>query len=277
MTLTAMARRIALALFLGLGAGSAQAATHLISIGICPPWKGMATTICSSSVDAMSTALAQRLSIPADNRHALLNEEATVAGLHSFLDGLPDFGADDRVVLYALMHNGSGVKGSAATAADDVMVFWSEDDPKITEFALAQGKWMKATDFAAAIHALGMGELVGVFDACESAALAHDVLHNAPENHNLRVATVASALSGQIANMNADLTAPLFSSELVPAFTRRDTPLVTLLQSVIENVAQDAVPLCAKRAGEMRVGDGPTPNCNQTPILRDPTDLLSGM
>lgn len=259
-----------------LFAQSAMASTtHLIAIGVCPPWKGMDAQFCTDAVTDMSRALSQRFEISTQNTHTLLNEQATVAGLADFLNGLPAFTKSDRLVLYTVMHNGSNHAGTAATAANDVMVFWSEKDPLVTQFALAEHKWLKASEFATWFHQLGMGELIAVFDACQSGAIALDVMHDiaAP---GTQVATISSARPGQLANLTQDLSEPLFSGALVTALSDGpNTPLPALLASVDQDVSARAVPICAQRKEQMRSNNGFDPNCNQTPIFRDPDGLLA--
>lgn len=249
--------------------------THLIAIGVCPPWKGMDARFCTDTVADMSQALSQRFDIPAQNTHTLLNEQATVAGLADFLNGLPAFTKSDRLVLYTVMHNGSNHAGTAATAANDVMVFWSEKDPRVTQFALAEHKWLKAGEFATWLHQLGMGELIAVFDACQSGAIALDVMHDVAAP-GTQVATISSAKPGQLANLTQDLSRPLFSGALIAALaTGAKSPLPALLASVDSDVSARAIPICAQRKEQMRKNNGFEPNCNQTPIFRDPDGLLA--
>ncbi|MGH1415324.1 MAG: hypothetical protein ACRBB0_17680 [Pelagimonas sp.] len=226
----------------------------------------------------VSSALARRFDVAAANVHTLVNAKATVSGVSAFLSKITTT-ADDRVVLYVNVHNGSAQSGHSATPDSDVMVFWSQDDPRVIEFALAEGKWLLASDFAKMLHTVEMTELIAIFDACESGALATEVMHDAAQEGR-RVATIASAQPGQVANLTQNLKQPLFSSlfanDLANASAAKHSQsFSTLLTEVTEQTQSRAKQVCASRQAQMNEQAGHAVNCDQVPIISDPTGLLS--
>lgn len=55
--------------------------THLLAVGICPPWKDDGPEPCINSVEAVSRALQKRLDIDDINVSRLVNAKATAKGL----------------------------------------------------------------------------------------------------------------------------------------------------------------------------------------------------
>lgn len=258
------------------GAGSAQADDHILAIGACPGWAGVPPAVCETAVTEMTRALATRYEVPKTNVHTLLNAQATVAGFVNFLNTLPPIGADDRVFLYIVMHNGSGHENRAASDNDDILIFWSDEDPRIIEFALAEGKWLRARDFADAIGQVGMGTLVALLEDCQSGALGLEILHETTPK-TAHVATIASAKAGQYANLTMDYKQPLFSSLLISAMDGPGAPLSDLLATVAGQVTDKSGPICVAHNVQPSTGSGFTPECRQTPVIRDPQALLPAL
>ncbi|SNS97958.1 hypothetical protein [Antarctobacter heliothermus] len=257
-------------------AGSAQADDHILAIGACPAWAGVPPTVCETAVTEVTAALSARYAVPDTQVHTLLNAQATVTGFVDFLNALPAIAADDRVFLYIVMHNGAGHQDRAASAKDDILVFWSDSDPGVIEFALAEGKWLRASDFADAIGQLGMGTLVAFLEDCQSGALGLEILHETtPKTEH--VATIASAQAGQYANLTLDYKRPLFSSLLVAAMGGPKETLSELLTTVSGQVTDASGPICAAHKVKSSTAGGFTPQCRQTPVIRDPQAVLPGL
>ncbi|MBT54040.1 MAG: hypothetical protein CMF72_11680 [Mameliella sp.] len=260
-----------------LGTGSARADDHILAIGACPAWAGVPPAVCETAVTEVTAALSARYAVPDTQVHTLLNAQATVTGFRDFLHALPPFAADDRVFLYIVMHNGGGHQDRAASAKDDILVFWSDTDPSVIEFAVAEGKWLRASDFGDEIGQLGMGTLVAFLEACQSGALGLEILHETTPK-TAHVTTIASAQAGQYANLTLDYKQPLFSSLLVAALNGpKQQPLSDLLTTVSGQVTDTSGPICAAHKVKPSAPGGFTPDCRQTPVIRDPQAVLSGL
>lgn len=276
MTQSGILKHLAVAASLGLWAMpamSAQPAPHVIGIGACAPWKGVPPAICAGAVQDVTQALAKRFDVPQSQVHTLVNKDATVDGLLAFFKALPEFTAQDRVLIYVVLHNGPGDGSHVATGKNDIMIFWSEDDPGATEFALFERKWMLASDFADILHQMGAGDVVAMFDACHSGALASDVVHD-NAHPDARIATVASAKPDQLANMNKALTGPLFSSLLVQELQHNETPFAQVLTQAVKKTSTQGRKICTERHAFMTKNNGFDVNCNQTPVIQDPNAML---
>ncbi|WP_417209155.1 hypothetical protein [Antarctobacter sp.] len=258
------------------GAGSARADDHILAVGACPAWAGVPPAVCETAVTEVTAALSARYNVPESQVHTLLNARATVTGFVDFLNALPPIAADDRVFLYIVMHNGGGHQDRAASAKDDILVFWSDSDPGVIEFAIAEGKWLRASDFGDAIGQLGMGTLVAILEDCQSGALGLEILHETTPKTD-RVATIASAQAGQYANLTLDYKQPLFSSLLVAAMRGPKVPLSELLTTVSGQVTDSSGPICAAHKVKSATAGGFTPDCRQTPVIRDPQAVLPGL
>ncbi|WP_323769498.1 hypothetical protein [Antarctobacter sp.] len=259
-----------------IGAGSAQADDHILAIGACPAWAGVPPAVCETAVTEVTAALSARYAVPDTQVHTLLNAQATVTGFVDFLNALPPIAADDRVFLYVVMHNGGGHQDRAASATDDILVFWSDTDPGVIEFAIAEGKWLRASDFGDAIGQLGMGTLVAFLENCQSGALGLEILHETTPKTK-HVATIASAQAGQYANLTLDYKQPLFSNLLVAAMNGPKLPLSELLTTVSGQVTDTSGPICAAHKVKSATPGGFTPDCRQTPVIRDPQAVLPGL
>ncbi|MFW2541440.1 hypothetical protein ACN2XU_02275 [Primorskyibacter sp. 2E107] len=277
MTNTGLLNRLMMAAALWFCAGiaiAAQPATHVIGIGACAPYKGIPPAICAEAVRDVTSALAERYDVPQAQIHTLVNKQATVDGLVAFFEALPDFTAQDSVLLYVVMHNGAGDGTQVATSKNDIMIFWSEDDPGATQFALFERKWLRASDFADMLKQMGAGRVVAMFDACHSGALAADVLHEMPQQ-DVRIATIASSTADEVANMNEDMTGPLFSSLLVSELDNtQGASFAQVVQTAAKQADTQARQICSERQSLMNKNIGQDVNCNQTPIIQDPSSLL---
>jgi len=247
-----------------------------IGVGVCPPWRHMPGEPCKHSVTTMKSIAQDVFGVAQSDTYTLLNEEATASAFLQLLASMPALGPDDRLYFYLNLHNGSGTAGQNASAKDDVMVFWSEKDPGIIEFAVAEGLWLSASHVARLVRSLGMGEAVVIVDACESDAVAPLFLHqHAGDDGETLIATVASAQSGQWANLNETMSLPLFSDLLAQQLKRNNGTIEDRVNAAISLTTTKARSICSQRQSM----EPPAPNmtCNQVPKLHDPANLLSAL
>ncbi len=250
--------------------------THLLSIGICPPWKPQPTSACEKSVEATGKELVARLGIADKNWHKLLNADATTTGLYNKLAELSGkLGSDDRLIIYANLHAGSLDPSKPAGPDNDVFVLWSDEKPAVMAFAVAQGVWIEAKEFAGRVHQIPAGEVSLIMDACEAGAITPLFIDHHPEDDEARPeAVVTSAQFDQFANFSADKTMALYSQVLAKTLQSHEGPFSSVLQTVASQTSAAAVPICKTLSADLKKqGQDPTA-CNQQPAMHDPEDIL---
>ena len=266
-----------------LGAASSVRAevgptTHLLAIGICPPWKPQPQEVCEQGVAAIAAALQARLGIADENVLSLVNSGATAEGLRKGVAQLQDLGPSDRLIIFANLHAGARIPGTMANADNDVFVLWTEEEPAAMPFALARGDWITASVFAGMIHSIPAGEIVMILDACESDAVSSLFVAAHPDNDHVRPeAVITSSRADQFANFNADVTMALFTQELAQALHSTEGSLLNAAEDAASRTAAAAIPICDAMS-EQVIEDGFDPlSCRQQPVIHDPDELLHGM
>ncbi|WP_417667195.1 hypothetical protein [Roseibium sp.] len=251
--------------------------THLLSIGICPPWKPQPASACEKSVEATGKGLTQRLGIPDQNWHKLLNEQATRKGLFEKLSDLSGIlGPDDRLIIYANLHAGSLDPSKPAGPDNDVFVLWSEEKPEVMAFAVAQGLWIEAKTFAGRVHRIPAGEVIVVMDSCEAGAVAPLFIDIHPDDDETRPeAVVTSAEFNQFANMSSDGSMALYSEMLGNVLKTQNGLLSDALSKAASLTETAAVPICKKQADALKKYGQASNACNQQPATHDPQNILS--
>jgi len=260
-----------------LHAAESISQTHLLSIGICPPWKPQPASACEKSVEATGKELTQRLGIPDQNWHKLLNEQATTKGLFEKFAMLAEqIGPDDRLIIYANLHAGSLDPSKPAGPDNDVFVLWSEEKPEVMAFAVAQGLWIEASEFARHVHQVPAGEVIFIMDACESGAVIPLFIADHPKNDKVRPeAVVTSAKFDQFANFSADQSMALYSKIFAETLATHDGPFSDLLQATAKKTQEAAVPICDLLAADLKKNGLDPTSCRQQPITHDPDEILS--
>jgi len=249
-------------------------ATHILAIGVCPPWKNQAVSICTKGVTEITNTLSERLDIPTDNQHILLNEAATTQGAVAQINTLQqNLGPNDRLIIYANLHAGAADPSQPAGPENDVLVFWSDEEPAAIAFALAEQVWLKAHDFAELVLSIPAGEIVVFLDACESNAASPLFLHSLPGHQTDRpIAVVSSALATQVAQFSADGTEALFTQQLNASLASATGQLFSGVQTAAKATNEAAAQHCAQTSF---APDAPAGSCAQTPSIHDPSHLLS--
>jgi hypothetical protein len=250
--------------------------THILAIGACPPWKGLGTEPCRLDVESVTNALQKRLSIPNENVNKLINEQATTGGLIDIADKLSKREPMDRLIVYVNLHNGAASSEQKASAKNDVMVFWTIKQPQVSVFAIAQGLWMAADDFAALMHKIPAKELILIMDACESDALSNLFVHEHKDNNPERPeAIIVSAKADQTANFTKDRTMGLFSQILSEKITNTNGQLIDAVNDAAKEATAMAIPICDSFKQD-NIANGRDPkSCRQQPQIHDPANLLS--
>ncbi|WP_417684523.1 hypothetical protein [Roseibium sp.] len=251
--------------------------THLLSIGICPPWKPHPSSTCTNSINSVGEGLIKRIGIRPENWHKLLNADATTAGLFETLDTLSrELGPTDRLIVHANLHAGSLDPSKPAGPGNDVFVLWSVEKPAVMAFAVAQGLWIQASEFAGRVHKIPAGEVVLILDACESGAVSPLFLNAHSDDDKARPeAVVTSAKADQLANVSADGTSALYSQILGNTLLSETGPFSRTLSVAASRVEASAIPICEKLAGDLKKFGLKPDACNQQPTQHDPDGILS--
>ncbi len=277
-------------------AAASDPRTHLLVVGICPPWKtgGQISPACANNVAAMKKATGPALGVADDDAHTLLDAEATYSGLDRALDRIAArAGPSDRVVLYFSVHG-----GALHQAADyrselqhsdtfepihdtGVLMLWTLEQPFTAVSALAGKQWITGSDLARMIDRIEAAELIVILDSC-NAAIEFDAFASiVTATDKQRRAIVASARSWQFANFDRSGSMALFTSNLAPAISAAASSFAEAIEAAAEKTRADAKTLCpgsavvrsiekhygVERQAALRI-------CEQTPVSRDPHGLL---
>ena len=247
-----------------------------MAIGICPPWKPQDPEACRRSVDAVEAALSARLGIADKNVTTLLNAAATTEGLKAAFAGLSGLGPNDRLIIFANLHAG-GLDPTAQVGPDnDVFVLWTRDKPAALQFAVAEGDWIMASDFAAWVHALPVGEVILILDACESGAVTPLFIDAHPSDDGSRPeAVIVSASADQFANFASDKSVALYSQQLAQTLASTRGTFQNAADLAAEQTHDAAIAICdLQKASLEQAGIDPS-SCLQQPTTHDPGSLLN--
>ncbi len=270
--------------------------THLLAVGICPPWKsgGRVSPACANNVAAIKQVVGSALGTAEADIHTLLNAAATYDGLDRAFDKMAGrAGPGDRVILYFSVHGGAlhqladyrselRRSGTFAPLHDTgVLMLWTEAQPFTTLSALAAKQWIAGSDLARMIDRIEAAELIVVLDSC-NAAIEFDAFASVVgAKSTQRRAVVASALSWQFANFDRSGSMALFTSNLAPAIATGSSSFARAVDAAARKTRADAEALCPEsatvRSIEKLYGAGRQAArriCEQTPVARDPHGLL---
>jgi hypothetical protein len=266
--------------FVSFGFPHAEAASknHVLAIGICPPWKKIDTEVCRRSTSEVSAALEKHLGIAPTDVTSIVNEQATANGLKSAMLGFSGLGPSDRLIIYANLHAGALDPTKEAGPNNDVFVTWTKDKPKALAFAVVEGDWIMARDFAAWVHAIPAGEIIVIIDACESGAVSPLFVERHPDNDPHRPeAVIVSSGATQFANFTQDQRLTLYTQQLLLAINSGLKTLESVFERATTTTVTAAVPICAaERENLLKSGLDPS-SCLQIPETHDPDGLLKAI
>lgn len=253
-------------------------ATHLMAIGICPPWKRQDAEACRRSVDSVEAAVTARLGIADENVTTLLNAAATTEGLKAAFAGLSSLGPNDRLIIYANLHAGALDPKAQVGPDNDVFVLWTKDKPAALQFAVAEGDWIMASDFAAWVHALPVGEVIFILDACESGAVTPLFIDAHPSDDGSRPeAVIVSASADQFANFTADKSVALYSQQLAQTLGSTKGTFRHAADLAAEQTHDAVIAICDLQKSSLEQAGIDPSSCLQQPTTHDPDALLTHM
>lgn len=255
-------------------AAPVDSTTHILAIGVCPPWKNQPASICAKGVNGITKVMSDRFGIQQGNQHVLLNDKATTAATKAKIKELKlSIGANDRLIIYANLHAGAMDPSKPAGPDNDIFVFWSVEEPPATAFALAEQVWMQARDFASLILDIPAAEIIVFLDACESDAASSLLLHSHPDHAPSQLtAVVTSASATQAALFAADQSQALFTQQLNHSLSTSAGSLADAVSSAAKLTRSNATKICSKT---VKSSTPSLVSCGQTPVIHDPDHLLS--
>ncbi len=230
-------------------------------------------------MEIIAEGLTKRLAIAPENHHLLVNADATTEGLKKEMAALDaQLGSRDRLIIYANVHSGALDRTRPAGPENDVIVLWSEEKPEVLAFGVAEGILITAGDFASMVHKLPAGEVVVMFDACESGAITPLFLQNHPDDDPSRPeAVVTSAKSNQLANFAADGSMALFTEQFGLSLQSVKGELKDALEHAAAATEKAAIPICRKMTLEIEKLGFPADTCDQQPTIHDPNGIFAHM
>jgi len=279
--------------------GAETARTHLLAIGICPPWGtgGVVSPACANNVKAMAAAAQTGLGIDKGNTTQLLNEDATYGGLDRAFSRLAaSVNKNDRVIVYLNMHGGAlheladlrddaaSRRGFAPFHEPGLLVLWTVEQPFTVLSALAQKQWIEGSDMARMLDRIPSQELIVILDSCGAAiefdAFARAGAVNAPKHQ--RRAVIASAKSWQLANFGKSGNTALFTQIFASTLADGHATMRRAFDVAADRTNLEARELCPGSATvksiERQFRASPQKAleiCSQMPVADDPDKLLA--
>lgn len=207
---------------------STDGQTYLLAVGICPPYRAeIPVSTCRNSVKQVADNLTDNIDLRPENIKTLTDENSTgqnfLSTLHDYKNSLSE---NDRLLVYMLLHGDpyyewegfydpQGAVGSASAAfvppSEDVLVFWTKEQPTVPALALAQSDWLTASEVAKALD--DIDAKVGLFlDSCSSGLFFRGMMNRAVTVNNIDFVMTSSG-DNQVSNFDLAQSSSLFSRE----------------------------------------------------------------
>lgn len=247
--------------------------TYLLVVSICPPWEEMSVTICHNNATGIRNSFQERLGIPDENIHSLVNEHATYDGVQASFAWLKKYDRPNaRIIIYMNMH---GVLDKVDVAHSkykkhELLVLWTKEPPFTVEAALIAKQWMRAIELRDMLDRL-VSEKIVIIDACHSGAAESDLVVHHPliARLNAREAVIVSAKPEQLAFVNAEGMMAMFTGNLMAAKAKAPNLEEAFAIARSKTIA-DATARCSRAGHE----NDPVNKCRQTPVKADPEGIL---
>jgi hypothetical protein len=234
-------------------AGRASAQTgespglHLLIVSVCPPYrKAIPVEVCRNSAKKISDSFAKNLGFDPQNIHVLVDEASTGAGFLNTLENLKQtVSANDRIIVYLQLHGdafhlwANYYRPTPAIQAanqafikpdEDILVFWTAQEPSIPAIAIAQKDWLTADEVVDALDSIEANVSL-ILDSCSSglffAALTREALASESVDYIL-----TSAGAEQVSNFDDATTVSIFARELSESI---DLPTVRSFGEAVEH------------------------------------------
>lgn len=252
--------------------------TYILAIGVCPPWKKGMESYCKNAVTQIVEVLQQRINIPKDNIHIVLNAQATYAGVEKGFAWLADkANKNSRAIIYMNSHGGKEPDGSGdkfwSNFRDrykdhEVFVLWTKDQPFSVDYAIASKQWMMAAHIREMLDNISAQKIM-VIDACKAGITEDDFLR--AKVAKAQEAFIFSSPPLSLAFTNDVYKMPLFTFNLARAIAKEDN-LAEAFAKAREETIFKALRKAVTNSDCLIRGGGEV--CAQLPIKEDPDDIL---
>lgn len=254
----------------------------------CPPWKTKLLekdlkdvgSACRNDVEIFTSSLRDALDIPPENIFTLVDQDATYEGLQTglkeFADKVPK---GSRVIMLLNTHGElTNINSEDEPEKDEVLVLWTEDKPFTMLSALALKQWITASELRSMIDNVKADEIVIAIDACHSGAALPNILLNHGRNKGWqgREAVMASSTAEQYSHFTMSGSHGLFTRKLSKSIAHESTLQDAFNKASAETTAYINTDAYQKKCSELLWKNFHSrEKCEQTPIINDPSDLLS--
>lgn len=274
-------------------AETATKTTHLLAVGVCPPWKkahgnpeltAKWAESCRNDVNNLTDAFRKTLPIKSQNVTTLIDKKATYDAVTSNFKRLAEKAQpDDRVIIYLNTHGGhiqATYKGYPVK--DEVFAFYSEKEPRNFQEATVDGPWITARALRDMIDAIKAREIVVVIESCHSGSSYDDFRYDLGGRYGDgwkgREAIIFSAGGDQIANFVKSNDKALFTTTFAKVLAgQKHETLGDAFQAARIETHRDIRKRCLNGpyANKMQLNHASyLKYCTQQPSAFDPYGLL---
>ena len=262
---------------------------HLLAAAACPPWKATdllpatAQESCARAAHDFASSLGQRLHLPEEQIHLLIDPAATYTGLVQTIDRLAaQLERRDRLVVFLNFHGGLSHESHDSVSTptegkdDEILALWTIERPASIPVALAAKQWIAVGALRQRINRIPVGQLVFILDACYSGASVEDFRRRDPASQT-RNAIILSSSSDQVAHFSADWSEALFSSIFSASIRNAENQnLAQAFADARSKTHAEAIAACERlRREKLLSADTMRPEtCRQLPTVYDPDQLL---
>lgn len=294
----------------GSGSEGGAGTTHLLAIGVCPPYRtDVPVELCRNAVKAVTENFPAALGIDKANVISMVDAETTGPKVLEQLANLAQtLKAEDRLIMYLVLHGDAfyqwanyyqsnpaiaDVNKDYFSQSEDVLVFWTESEPTVPALALAQKDWLTVAELVSALHRIP-AQVALILDSCSSNryfSSFHKEVRNRPKIDFV----VTSSGRDQSSNFDEARTMPLFLAQLRDALnlptvkTFGEAVAYARATTVLHAVAQCAMVTVPTNAYSTAFPSLPVPNerthdgevsiplwfCAQVPNVVDYTGEMS--
>ena len=202
---------------------------HLVAVGVCPPYrKKIPVAVCRESAKLVSDGLSKRLNIAKENVFTLFDEASTAQNvLKTLAEVNAKADADDRVIVYLQLHGDAfhlwsdyyrpsaaivSASRTIVSPSEDILVFWTREEPTIPAIALAQSDWMTAQAMADALDGFD-AKVSLLLDSCSSGLFFRSLANASFQSDNIDFVATSSG-ADQSSLFDEALTVTLFAREI---------------------------------------------------------------
>lgn len=242
----------------------ADGKTVLLAVSVCPPYRDhIPTQVCRNAAEAIAGKLAPALGIAADDVTILVDADSTARNVLKTLEHYSaTLTADDRLLFYLNLHGDAFYLWADAyrltgqikrideeyfSPREDVLVFWTAEEPAVPALALAQKDWLTVADLAAALGRIS-AKVGLILDSCSSNLWFASMKARVDDVGSIDFVATSSG-SEQVSNFDASLQIPLFTQQLTAAL---HLPTALTFGQAVEQArvatVLDATALCATAA-----------------------------